>query len=108
MFDLENVTTTGIYTLQLALASASYTELQVRFNELSVLAPHFTTTLIGSDSAIVRHGIHGLYWLFSIGVTSDHFVKGRNTIFLTLSGGSNTFHGVMYDYIRFELPPGVD
>ncbi|KAI3992970.1 hypothetical protein MKX01_009713 [Papaver californicum] len=57
-FNLVNVDETGTYTLWLALASATYAELQVRINNENVYLPHFTTHLIGRDNAIARHGIH--------------------------------------------------
>ncbi|XP_057421613.1 uncharacterized protein LOC130715523 isoform X2 [Lotus japonicus] len=95
----------GNYTLQVALASASDAELQVRFNDPSINPPHFTTGHIGGDSAIARHGIHGLHRLFSIDVPSNLLMKGKNTIYLRQSRAKNAFQGVMYDYIRLERPP---
>ncbi|XP_027077179.2 uncharacterized protein [Coffea arabica] len=103
VFNLQNLITSGNYTLQLALASASFAELQVRFNDRNA-APLFTGGLIGRDNAVARHGTHGLYWLFSIGVPSNLLVKGKNTIFLTQARNSDQFRGFMYDYIRFEAP----
>lgn len=67
--------------------------------------PHFTTGLIGKDNTIARHGIHGLYWLYSVGVPSSVLLSGTNTIFLTQSRGLSPWKGVMYDYIRLEGPP---
>ncbi|TQD81016.1 hypothetical protein C1H46_033431 [Malus baccata] len=104
VFQLENVWNTGNYTLQLALASANYAELQVRFNNRND-APHFSTGLIGKDNAIARHGIHGLYWLFSVDVPSYRLQQGYNTIYLTQSRNWGPFAGLMYDYIRLEGPP---
>ncbi|KAA8546656.1 hypothetical protein F0562_003113 [Nyssa sinensis] len=101
-FDLKNVNTKGNYTLQLALASASAAELQVRINDQRAARPHFTTGLIGMDNVIARHGIHGLYWFYSVGVSGFQLLNGRNTIFLTQSRGENPFKGIMYDYIRLE------
>ncbi|KAM1039167.1 hypothetical protein ACFX13_034483 [Malus domestica] len=103
VFQLEDVWT-GDYTLQLALASATYAELQVRFNNQND-TPHFSTGLIGKDNAIARHGIHGLYWLFSVDVPSYRLQQGYNTIYLTQSRNWGPFAGVMYDYIRLEGPP---
>ncbi|KAK7250632.1 hypothetical protein RIF29_33178 [Crotalaria pallida] len=94
----------GNYTLQLALASAADAELEVRFNDPSIDPPHFATGQIGGDNAIARHGIHGLHRLFSIDVPGDHFVKGKNTIYLKQSRAINPWQGVMYDYIRLERP----
>ncbi|OMP01659.1 hypothetical protein COLO4_11702 [Corchorus olitorius] len=103
-FNLNNLSETGNYTLQLALASAHYAEIHVRFNDPSSLRPHFSTQLIGSDNAIIRHGIHGLYRLYSIMAPANLFHKGENTIFLTQKRKWRTFNGVMYDYIRLEGP----
>ncbi|RYQ81589.1 hypothetical protein Ahy_Scaffold1g107477 [Arachis hypogaea] len=106
VFDLPNVTSRGIYTLQLALASSTEAELQVWFNDPKNANPaHFTTGQVGGDNAIARHGIHGLYRLYSIGVSGKHLVKGKNIIYLKQSKALTAFEGVMYDYIRLEGPP---
>ncbi|KAF9604151.1 hypothetical protein IFM89_002826 [Coptis chinensis] len=104
-FNIHNVGQNATYTLRLALASAAFAELQVRFNDLNMNRPHFTTGLIGRDNAIARHGIHGMYWLFNVDVKSDWLVEGGNVIFLTQARNSGPFVGVMYDYIRFEGSP---
>ncbi|GAB4847201.1 hypothetical protein Ancab_026211 [Ancistrocladus abbreviatus] len=104
IFPLEDVALGRNYTLQLALASAAQSELQVRFNNPKLSTPHFTTGMIGRDNAIARHGIHGLYWLFSVNVESSWLRCGNNTIFLTQARDSSPFRGVMYDYIRLEGP----
>jgi rhamnogalacturonan endolyase len=77
---------------------------QVWFNRMSYNPPYFTTNQIGDDSAIPRHGIHGLYWLYSIEVPSVHLVKGSNTVYLRQSRYESFFKGVLYDYIRLESP----
>ncbi|XP_042486957.1 rhamnogalacturonate lyase-like [Macadamia integrifolia] len=92
------------YMLRLAIASASNSELQVRFNNLNVNPPHFTTGLIGRDNAIARHGIHGLYWLYNIQIRSDWLTVGENIIYLTQTRHITPFQGIMYDYIRLEGP----
>ncbi|XP_074294460.1 uncharacterized protein LOC141622306 [Silene latifolia] len=105
IFHLDDIIPSSTYTLRIALASASRSELQVRFNDPELSVPHFTTKLIGSDNVIARHGIHGLYRLFSIDVRSDWLSIGKNTIFLKQSRHIGPFEGVMYDYIRLEGPP---
>ncbi|XP_068656080.1 uncharacterized protein [Aristolochia californica] len=95
----------GTYKLRVAIASATLAELQVRFNDPKVNRPHFTTGLFGRDNSIARHGIHGLYWLFSIDAQSSWLVEGENTIFLTQPRSTSPFQGILYDYIRFEGPP---
>ncbi|GKU95009.1 hypothetical protein SLEP1_g8427 [Rubroshorea leprosula] len=105
VFHLQHVLHTGNYTLQLALASASYAKPQVRFNDPNAPEPDFETPgRIGSDNAIARHGIHGLYRFYSIQVPSNKLRKGTNTIYLTQALNTTPFQGVMYDYIRFEEP----
>ncbi|XP_043810975.1 uncharacterized protein LOC122723260 [Manihot esculenta] len=66
IFELKSVMQSGSYTLQIALASTTNSELQVRFNNANAKRPLFTTRLIGKDNAIARYGIHGLYWFYSI------------------------------------------
>ncbi|KAL0367888.1 UNVERIFIED_CONTAM: hypothetical protein Scaly_1007700 [Sesamum calycinum] len=104
MFDLTNVDESSNYTLQLALASANEAELQVRINDETTEVPHFTTGSIGRDNAIARHGIHGLYWLYSVDVPGSLLVTSTNTIFLTQSRGVSPWERIMYDYIRLEGP----
>ncbi|KAL3356093.1 hypothetical protein AABB24_016985 [Solanum stoloniferum] len=104
IFNLEIVDNASNYTLQMALAAAQRAELQVRFNDEKVVEPHFTTGKIGGDNAIARHGIHGLYFLYSIEVKGNLLVNGTNTIFLTQAIATNPFQGVMYDYLRLEGP----
>ncbi|XP_054775908.1 uncharacterized protein LOC129284447 [Prosopis cineraria] len=105
-FELDDyVTSSGNYTLQVALASANEAKLQVWFNDASEVDPHYETARMGKDNAIARHGIHGLYSLISIEVASDRFKKGSNTIYLKQSEASDSFQGVLYDYLRLERPP---
>ncbi|GAB2254182.1 hypothetical protein Droror1_Dr00021991 [Drosera rotundifolia] len=109
IFFLEYVHQEGTCTLQLALASATLSELQVRFNNPDLRShPRFTTKLIGRDNVIARHGIHGLYWLFTVQVHGSWLRHGNNTLFLTQSRDSSPFQGIMYDYIRFKGPRGAD
>ncbi|KFK30410.1 hypothetical protein AALP_AA7G257300 [Arabis alpina] len=103
VFRLPYVNWRGSYTLQLALASAARANLQVRFNsEYSI--PFFSTGTIGRDNAIARHGIHGIYRLYSINVPGRLLRPGTNTIYLRQSKASGPFEGLMYDYIRLEEP----
>lgn len=77
---------------------------KVRFNDGKLATPHFTTGVIGGDNAIARHGIHGLYWLYSIRIQGNLLSKGANTIFLTQTIAITPYQGVMYDYLRLEGP----
>ncbi|XP_020576578.1 rhamnogalacturonate lyase B-like [Phalaenopsis equestris] len=103
-FKLDHVNQTGSYMMRVAIASATLSELQVRFNDSEAKAPHFSTGLIGRDNSIARHGIHGLYWLFNIVVQNSWLIEGENTIFLTQARSLSPFQGIMYDYIRLEEP----
>nr|XP_010907787.1 probable rhamnogalacturonate lyase B [Elaeis guineensis] len=103
-FHLDSVNQSGNYKLRVALASATLSELQVRFNDLKANPAHFTTRLIGRDNSIVRHGIHGLYWLYNVDIQSAWLVQGDNTIFLTQPRNQSAFQEIMYDYIRMEGP----
>ncbi|KAJ7943764.1 Rhamnogalacturonate lyase [Quillaja saponaria] len=107
IFQVENPSQeAGNYTLQLAVASSNGAELQVRINEANNESPPlFFSGLIGGDNAIARHGIHGLYWLYSIQVPSNLLINGTNTIYLRQSRHLSPFEGLMYDYIRLEGPP---
>ncbi|KAK1370821.1 Rhamnogalacturonan endolyase [Heracleum sosnowskyi] len=107
LFDLKQVEAAKNYTLQLALASASQAELQVRVNNEQAARPVFSTGLLGDDNAIARHGIHGLYYLYSISFPGSLLHTGQNTIFLRQSRAGSPFIGVMYDYIRLEQPPSL-
>ncbi|XP_059436640.1 probable rhamnogalacturonate lyase B [Corylus avellana] len=103
-FELVNVNKNVNYTFQLALASAHYAVVQVRFNDARAKPAHFSTGFIGRDNAIARHGIHGLYWLYSIDVKGNLLHEGNNTIYLRQAKSENYFQGVMYDYLRLEGP----
>lgn len=107
-FVLDNVSPTQTYVLQIALASSNVAELQVRINDNNNNKPFFTTRLIGKDNGIARHGIHGIYALYSINLRGSQLVNGRNVIFLTQPRCLTPFEGVMYDYLRLEGPAGAD
>lgn len=104
LFELDIVKQNSIYVLRLALASATDSELQVRLNDEFANPALFSTGRIGKDNAIARHGIHGLYRLYSIEIPSSQLNDGSNIIFLRQSRGQSPFQGVMYDYIRLEGP----
>ncbi|KAF7095679.1 hypothetical protein CFC21_097793 [Triticum aestivum] len=106
-FSLDAVPPNSTYKFRVALASSANAELQVRFNDEARAVPHFTTGLIGRDNAIARHGIHGLYWLFNVGVSGAWLVRGINTIYLKQPRNQSPFQGVMYDYLRLEGPCAV-
>ncbi|CAN8328463.1 unnamed protein product [Cochlearia groenlandica] len=103
VFQLPYVNMEGSYTLQLALASAMRANLQVRFNT-QFSWPLFSTGDIGRDNAIARHGIHGVYRLYTINVPGRLLRTGTNTIYLRQAKATGPFEGLMYDYIRLEGP----
>ncbi|KAL2456571.1 Rhamnogalacturonate lyase family protein [Forsythia ovata] len=77
---------------------------EVCINNSNAPRSDFTTKWIGMDNAIARHGIHGLYLLYSINIRGIQLVNGTNTIYLKQSRGGHLLIGVMYDYIRLEGP----
>ncbi|KAI3899344.1 hypothetical protein MKW92_003790 [Papaver armeniacum] len=105
VFKIHKVLPSGTYKLRIAFASATYAELQVRVNDEKAVRPLFTTGRIGRDNAMARHGIHGLYWLYTVDVPGNLLRQGENTIFLTQTRTYMAFDGFMYDYIRLEGPP---
>lgn len=107
-FKLDSVNRSSTYKLRVALASATYSELQVRVNDPKANRPLFSSGLIGKDNSIARHGIHGLNWLYSVGISGNLLVEGDyNTIFLTQARGNGPFQAIMYDYIRLEGPAAI-
>ncbi|KAI9097571.1 hypothetical protein K1719_025342 [Acacia pycnantha] len=76
----------------------------VRVNDPEQDPAVFTTGLIGEDNTIARHGIHGLYWLYSIDVEGGLLIEGDNTLYLTQTRATGPVDGIMYDYIRLESP----
>lgn len=64
----------------------------------------FEVMNLGNDNTICRHGIHGLYRLFSIDVSSSLLIKGDNSIFLTQARGGDALCAILYDYLRLEAP----
>uniref|UniRef100_A0A2C9U1L7 Rhamnogalacturonan lyase domain-containing protein n=1 Tax=Manihot esculenta TaxID=3983 RepID=A0A2C9U1L7_MANES len=104
-FRLENPNKSGTYNLRLALATANSAELQVRINDPGTNLPLFSTGVIGHDNTITRHGIHGLYRLYSVEIPGAQLLEEDNTIFLTQTMVTSPFQaGIMYDYIRLEGP----
>nr|GMD96472.1 probable rhamnogalacturonate lyase B isoform X1 [Ipomoea batatas] len=103
-FTIDNIDQAGTYKLRLALASVNHSDLQVRLNDSTADPPLFSTGEIGADNAIARHGIHGIYWLFSVDIPGTQLVQEENTIFLTQAKSTSPFQGIMYDYIRLEGP----
>ncbi|TYH12046.1 hypothetical protein ES288_A06G035000v1 [Gossypium darwinii] len=102
-FKLDNVDQGSSYKLRVAIASATFSELQVRISDPKT-NPLFSSGLMGRDNSIARHGIHGLYWLYNVDVPGKLLVQGDNTIFLTQPRSSSPFQGILYDYIRLEGP----
>ncbi|KAG9440115.1 hypothetical protein H6P81_020280 [Aristolochia fimbriata] len=103
-FNLSSITK-GTYKLRVAIAGAKKSSLEIHLNS-EKSRPLFQTGEFGDESVIPRHGIHGLYRLFSVDVQSGRLVTGANTIFLTLVTPCNSpWKGHLYDYIRLEAPP---
>lgn len=80
------------------------TSLQVHINDMDVKHLVFQVQNLGMDNTVCRHGIHGLYRLYSIDISSSLLVKGDNSLFLTQARGGDAICGVLYDYLRLEAP----
>ncbi|PIA51944.1 hypothetical protein AQUCO_01000071v1 [Aquilegia coerulea] len=105
VFKLDEVHQSSTFKFRLALASANDAELQVQVNDPQANPPLFTSGVIGKDNAIQRHGIHGLYRLYSVDIPGSLLVRGNNTIFLSQIRSTTPWQNIMYDYIRLEGPP---
>ncbi|KAK6133290.1 hypothetical protein DH2020_032953 [Rehmannia glutinosa] len=103
-FNLTTVTV-GIYKLRLAIASATRSNLEVHVNQINAEQLVFQVTNLGADNTVCRHGIHGLYQLLSVDITSTLLTTGDNCIFLSQARGGDALCGILYDYIRLEAPP---
>ncbi|KAI3466562.1 hypothetical protein Pfo_023225 [Paulownia fortunei] len=103
-FNLNSVTG-GIYKLRLAIASATRSDLEVHVNQMNAEQLVFQVTNLGADNTVCRHGIHGLYQLFSVDISSTLLTTGDKCIFLTQARGGDALCGILYDYIRLEAPP---
>ncbi|VVA21570.1 PREDICTED: probable rhamnogalacturonate lyase [Prunus dulcis] len=99
-----NPVTTGTYKLRLAIASATRSDLKAHVNDMDIEHLVFQVLNLGTDNTVCRHGIHGLYRLFSCDISSSFLVKGDNSIFLTQARGGDALCGVLYDYVRLEAP----
>lgn len=73
-------------------------------NDIGLQHLVFQVMNLGNDNAVCRHGIHGVYRLFSTDISSSLLIKGDNTIFLTQARGGDALCGIIYDYIRLEAP----
>ncbi|XP_044460522.1 probable rhamnogalacturonate lyase B [Mangifera indica] len=94
----------GIYKVRLSIASATRSDLKVYINYIDNGHLAFEEMNLGMDNTVCRHGIHGLYRLFSFDVSSVLLIKGDNSMFLTQARGGDPLCGVLYDYIRLEAP----
>lgn len=73
-------------------------------NTLDLTQPLFDTMQYGRDNATARHGIHGLYKLWTIDIDAKLLHVGQNSLFLTQRKATGPFTAVMYDYLRLEAP----
>ncbi|CAN1288801.1 Rhamnogalacturonate lyase, partial [Linum perenne] len=93
------------YKLRIAIATAHIAELQVRVNNPDMArSALFTTGVVGHNNAIARHGIHGLYRLYSVDVPTSLLLHGTQTKAPSYAPFEGPFQGFMYDYIRLESP----
>ncbi|KAL9384242.1 hypothetical protein Peur_024565 [Populus x canadensis] len=94
----------GIYKLRLAIASANRSDLQVYLNDMDKEHMVFQVMNLGAENAVCRHGIHGLYRLFSIDIPSSLLINGDNSMFLVQARVGDALCGIFYDYLRLEAP----
>ncbi|KAI4385259.1 hypothetical protein MLD38_003306 [Melastoma candidum] len=106
-FELDQLDYMGMYTLQGALAASTGAQLIFQVNDNNPYRPRLATRAGGTDNAIARHGIHGLYRLFSVQVPGYLLRQGSNTIYVTQPRAIGPYEGLMYDYIRLEGPSSV-
>ena len=78
--------------------------LQLSVNKSDFRKSVFDTMQYGRDNAIARHGIHGLYKLWTIDVDPRLLVVGSNSFYLRQRKAFGPFTGVMYDYLHLEAP----
>ncbi|KAK6133226.1 hypothetical protein DH2020_032987 [Rehmannia glutinosa] len=81
------------------------TTVAVHVNQMNAEQLVFQVTNLGADNTVCRHGIHGLYQLLSVDITSTLLTTGDNCIFLSQARGGDALCGILYDYIRLEAPP---
>ncbi|KAK9134207.1 hypothetical protein Syun_013537 [Stephania yunnanensis] len=104
VFNLSEVVSGGTYKLRVAVAGATFANLQVRVNYPPTYRPLLETRMIGRDNAIARHGIHGEYKLYTADIPSYLLRPGSNTVYLYQNRNYGPFVGIMYDYLRLEAP----
>ncbi|EEF43850.1 hypothetical protein RCOM_0903910 [Ricinus communis] len=86
-FKLDSVAT-GTYKLRLAIASATHSNLEVYVNDMDVQHMVFRVMNLGTDNTVHRHGIHELYNLFSIDISSSMLTEGDSSMFLAKARGT--------------------
>lgn len=77
---------------------------QVHVNHMDTDHQVFQVLDLGKDNTVCRHGIHGLYRLFNISISSALLTKGDNSILLTQAREGDAVCGILYDYLRLEAP----
>lgn len=84
---------------------AKTNQLQVYVNQMNAQQLVLQVMNLGADNTVCRHGIHGLYQLFSVDIPSTLLINGDNCMFLKQARGGDALCGVLYDYVRLEAPP---
>ncbi|KAI9198148.1 hypothetical protein LWI28_011033 [Acer negundo] len=102
-FNLDSIIS-GVYKLRLAIASATRSDLMIYVNYINQYHLVFQEMNLGMNNTVCRHGIHGLYELFIVDVSSSLLIKGDNSMFLVQARGGDSLCGVLYDYLRLEAP----
>ncbi|KAJ8761828.1 hypothetical protein K2173_004677 [Erythroxylum novogranatense] len=102
-FTIDSVAS-GTYKLRLAIASATRSDIKIYINGVHPSRLVFEAKNLGTDNTVLRHGIHGLYRLITIDVSSLLLVEGDNSMFLVQARSGDPVCGVLYDYMRLEAP----
>ncbi|OWM85559.1 hypothetical protein CDL15_Pgr028982 [Punica granatum] len=79
-------------------------DFQIHVNQMDSEHLVFQVLNLGTDNTVCRHGIHGLYRLFTVDIPSSLIQKGDNSIYLSQARGGDALCGILYDYLRLEAP----
>ena len=91
-------TPTGTATLRLAICGNQARSIAVTVND----QPAGEVDNLGSDGAISRHAIQGMWFEKELSFNASLMKQGANVLKLIVPAGSVN-NGVIYDYIRLEL-----
>lgn len=97
VFNMAAAPTSGKVTLRFAIAGSGASELGISVNGEAIGRQR-----LRSESAIARHGSHGIWTEYLFSFDAAKLKGGTNTLTLTIPAGQCN-NGVLYDYISLEL-----